>query len=133
MIKIFLCTGIVVALILCTAVWNMFAATFNWKLWLPIYRARGLIRVMARQRVPTADVISMQGATSISPRYLSFSIKTTTDRERDLLRNDPEIINDFRKALRVARYPEEAIELVKLGVESQETIDREHAGNWNEY
>ena len=72
---------------------SIFAAvirpTFEWRLWPAIWRARLNIKAVARKRVATAEVVSRQGATKISPGHLSFGIRTRTDRERDILCQDP--------------------------------------------
>ncbi|HET6157828.1 MAG TPA: hypothetical protein VFE34_05755 [Dongiaceae bacterium] len=69
------------------------------------------------------------GATDIDPRYLAMWIKTRTDRERDALRADPNLEAEFRDALSAAGYPAAAIPHVGFEFESQETVDRDHAGN----
>ncbi len=105
---------------------------YDWRLWPAIHRARREIRNIARQRIPNADAFSHQGATAISPGYLSFSIRTATDKERDLLCEDPEIYQQFCDALRRAGYPQDTVPVVHFGIESQETVDRDYGGSWSE-
>jgi hypothetical protein len=107
-------------------------STLDWRLWPAIRRARREIRNTARQRVPNAEVSIIQGATAISPGHLSFCIRTDTDKERDLLRQDPEIHKQFRNALVNAGYPTNTVPVVHLDIESQETVDREYGGSWHE-
>lgn len=111
---------------------SMCFGVYDWKLWLRIRRARREVTEVAHRRNSKTRVVSRQGATAISPRYLAFSILTDTDRERDLLRQDSEMYEELRGALEKAGYPQEAIPLVHFGIQSQETIDREYGGNWRE-
>ena len=111
---------------------GMIAPSLDWKRWPTIRRARKRIREVARQRCSTAKVFSHQGATKIDPRYLNFLITTDTDRERDLMRNDSQIYEQFCNALLNAGYPRQAIPSVHFSIESQETVDRDYGGRWNE-
>jgi hypothetical protein len=115
---------------------SIFAAvirpTFDWRLWPAIWRARLNIKAVARKRVATAEVVSRQGATKISPGHLSFGIRTRTDRERDILCQDPDIHKEFRDALVKAGYPAETHPVVHFGIQSQETVDRDYGCSWYE-
>jgi hypothetical protein len=104
--------------------------TFDWRLWPAIWRAKRNIKAVARKRVATAEVVSHQGATKISPGNLSFCIRTRTDRERDILCQDPDIHKEFRNALVKAGYPAETHPVVHFGIQSQETVDRDYGGSW---
>ncbi len=126
---------VVVALLLSSvmgAAIGVIALDIDWKRWPAIRRARRGIREIVRQRVPNAEVFSYQGATKINPGHLSFSIRTASDKERELLRQDPEIHTQFRNALVRAGYPTNTVPVVHFGIESQETVDREYGGNWDE-
>jgi|SRR5215469_8182605 len=107
-------------------------STFDWRLWPAIWRARRNIQAVARKRVATAEVVSRQGATKISPAYLNFDIRTQTDRERDILRQDPDVYKEFCDALVEAGYPAETHPVVHFGIQSQETVDRDYGGSWSE-
>ena len=107
-------------------------STYDWTLWPAIRRARWHIKVVARKRVATAEVVSQQGATKISPGYLSFGIRTQTDRERDILCQDPNIHKEFREALIKAGYPAQTHPVVHFGIQSQETVDRDYGGSWTQ-
>jgi hypothetical protein len=106
--------------------------TYDLKLWTATHRARREIRKIARQRVPNADVFSRQGATAVSAGHLSFGIRVETDRQRTVLCEDPEIHKLFRDALVKARYPTTNVPVVHFGIRSQETVDRDYGGSWDE-
>ena len=120
----------VIIVVLLVGIITISNSMYDWKLWPAIRRAREEVRKVARQRIPNPEVISKQGATRISPGYLSFCIKTQTDRERDVLVQDPQLITDFRNALAKAGYPVQTNPVVHLGVQSQETVDRDYGGSW---
>jgi hypothetical protein len=91
MVRLFvwLVTAVVIFLLLSFA--SMLTKTYDWRLWLAIRRARREIGAIARRRIRKASVFSHQGATAIDPAYLAFFVKTATDKDRDLLCQDPEI------------------------------------------
>jgi hypothetical protein len=101
----------------------------SWKLWLAVRRARREIERIARHHCPTAKAFSRQGAT---PRHLSFRIVTTTDKERDRMRAEPNLHQQFCNALVHAGYPSDAVPSVHFRIESQETVDRDYGGSWQE-
>ena|SRR5947209_4050237 len=96
---------------------------------LVVRRARHEIEEVARRYCPTAKVASFSGAT---PKRFSFRIAVPTDQVRDQMRNEPELYQQFCSALRRAGYPEDAVPFVHFRIESQETVDRDHAGSWAE-
>ena|SRR5579863_29993 len=106
--------------------------TYDLKLWPAIHRARREIRKIARQRVPNADVFSRLGATAVSPGHLTFSIRVETDKQRTVLCVDPDIHKQFRDALVKAGYPTTTVPVVHFGIQSQETVDRDYGGSWDE-
>jgi hypothetical protein len=95
----------------------------SWKLWLAVHRARREIERIARLRCPTARVLSRQGTT---PRHLSFRIATKTDKDRDRLRAEPNLHQQFCNALVHSAYPADAVTRVRFRIESQETVDRDY-------
>jgi len=111
---------------------QMFIKTRDLRLWPAIRRGRAEIKKIVKLRVNDADVLSFAGATAINPGHLSFLIKTKTDKERDALREDPKIYQQFRSALKKAGYPETTNPVVHIGIESQETVDRDYGGSWRE-
>jgi hypothetical protein len=87
---------------------------------------------VARQRVPNAGTFSLQGATAIDPGNVDFWITTATDKERDLLCQDPDIYKEFGNAILRAGFPQDAVSRVHFRIQSQETVDREYGGRWRE-
>jgi hypothetical protein len=132
MLALLVWPAVAVMVVLLLSFAKMLTDRYDWRLLPAIRRTKREIREIARQRIPEADVFSHQGATAISPGYLSFSIRTTTDKERDLLCQDPEIYQQFCNALRKAGYPQNTVPVVKFGIESQETVDRDYGGSWTE-
>lgn len=123
---------ITLALVLLLGVISLTRPVFDLKLWSPIRRATRQILEIARQHCTDARVFRKQGATKIDPRHLAFWIATATDNERDLLRHDPNLIQQFREVLVRVGYPPRAVPLVYFTIESQETVDRDYGGSWHE-
>ena len=119
-----------IALFLFLVVLIVINSTTGWKLWLIIRRAKREIRRLARQRCPEAGVFSF-GATKIHPRHLAIWIATQTDEHRDGLRRDQDFQKELRVVLLHAGYPPAAVPLVAFAFESQETVNRDFAGNWH--
>ena len=132
MVRMALALVVLVLFALLFSVARMFAKIYDWKLLPAIRRARRKVERAACRRVPNAEVSSSQGATSINPAHLAFCIRTSTDKERDLLRQDSTIYEEFRTALVKSGYPPDAISRVHFGIESQETVDRDFGGSWRE-
>lgn len=132
MMTLFIWLVAVVVVVLLLAFARSLTNTYDWRLLPAIRRAKQAMREIVRRRIPSADVFSHQGATAISPGNLSFSIRTATDKERDLLCGDPEIYQQLCDALRRAGYPQGTVPVVKFGIESQETVDRDYGGSWSE-
>ena len=110
----------------------LFAHSIDWKLWPAIRRTKRQVKEIVDQHVAGARVFSTQGATRIDPRYLTIWIATNTDDERNRLRKEPKLYEQFCEALVRAGYPKESIPIVGLVVESQETVDRDFGGRWTE-
>ncbi len=94
-----------------------------------IHRVRANVRAILSKDYPTATV-SSYGATEIDPRQFTVTIDVLTDRQRDEIRRDPLLRERFRQALVNADYPVAAIPRVGFDIQSQQTVDREHEGNW---
>lgn len=107
-------------------------AYYDWRLWPAVRRARREIGTIALRRVPHANVFSSMGPATSTHRNLWFLIRTHTDKERDTLRIDPDIYQQFTDALLRAGYPPNSVPLVHFGIESQETVDRDYGGSWRE-
>jgi hypothetical protein len=101
----------------------------SWKLWLAVRQARREVERIARHHCADAKAFRRQGAT---PRHLSFRIATTTDKERDRMRAEPNLHQQFCNALVRAGYPSDAVPNVKFRIESQETVGRDYGGSWQE-
>jgi hypothetical protein len=101
----------------------------GWSLYPTIIRSRRAIRKILKKRGFSFRVHSF-GATSIDPQYLCICINVDTDSERDSLRENTELIDQFREAMLRVGYPAESVPLVGFSFESQQTVDRDFAGNW---
>jgi hypothetical protein len=97
--------------------------------WLAARRARHEIEAMARHYCASAKVSYRRGAI---PWHLSFLIATSTDKERDALRSEPNLYQQFCDGLDHAGFPADAIPSVGFRIESQETVERDYGGNWQE-
>jgi hypothetical protein len=87
------------------------------------------IQAIARRRCPNAEVSSRRGATL---KHLSFRIAVNADKERDCMRGEPNLYQQFCDALIRVGYPSEAAPHVHFRIESQETVDRDYGGSWQE-
>jgi hypothetical protein len=132
MVKLLLWLVAAVLLVLSLGFVKMLTNIYNWRLWPAIRRARREVIKVARQRVPNAGAFSRQGATAINPGYVDFLDYDYTDKERDLLCQDPEIYSQFCNALLKTSYPQDAVSRVHFRIQSQETVDREYGGHWRE-
>jgi hypothetical protein len=119
-------------LLVCWVVVKFILDTYDVKLWPIIRRARREIGKIACERVPHAKVFSSQGPTAVNPGYLGFCIRVRTDKERDFLCEDPEIPKLFSAALAKAGYPTTTNPVVHFSIQSQETVDRDYGGSWDE-
>ena len=104
----------------------------NWRFWPTIRRAKRHLRATALQRCENVRVIVRQGPPDISARYIWFFIATNTDAEAHKLREDASFLPALRAGLLAAGFPADAVPYVHLLVESQETVDRDYNGDWNE-
>ncbi len=72
----------------------------------------------------------MIGASDIDPKHLAVWITTQTDRQRDALSADESLKARLREILAESSYPQKAIPQVGFAFESEETVQRDHGGNW---
>src|SRR5947209_17511268 len=82
---------------------------YDWHLRPVIRRSRRNVLEVVRRRYPDARIFTREGATRINPRHLPFWIGTSTDEQRNQLRQDPSLIFELREALIRAGYPANAV------------------------
>lgn len=70
------------------------------------------------------------GSYDIDPKYLVYWICVDSDEMKNKLKNDNALNKQLRYILIQNEYPTEAIELVHLGFESEETVKRDSNGDW---
>jgi hypothetical protein len=68
--------------------------------------------------------------TALEPTQKWFLIQTRTDAERDLLVGDEMLLNEFMEVFRSRGCPDALVRDLAFTFESQETVDRDYAGNW---
>lgn len=93
-------------------------------------KAEKLISRIAKGEVKEKHWVTHYGANDIHPKHLVFWICVQTDTERDRLKSDKSLMERLRQTLFEVNYPEEGRDLVFIGFESQETVDRESDGHW---
>ncbi|WP_160292173.1 hypothetical protein [Pedobacter lusitanus] len=77
--------------------------------------------------------IEWYGAYDIDPKHLVFWICIQSDEMKLNLKVNSELINKLRNILIKNNYPEQARQYVSIDFESQETVNRESAGNWYQH
>lgn len=85
-------------------------------------------RIAEKHGVPAS--VSWFGAYEIHPKYLVVLIRVETDRDKLKLNQDVAFRTALKSQLEVVSYPREGRDGVAFDVESQETVDREWAGDW---
>jgi hypothetical protein len=91
-------------------------------------RAKREFLNVIRKRIPSAKMFIV-GGTNAHPVVWTT---TPSDIERDQLREDESLRDRFRTLLLQAEYAAGDIPLVQFVYESQETVDREFKGSWNQ-
>jgi hypothetical protein len=74
--------------------------------------------------------VTHYGANEIHPKHLVYWIVVQSDREKERLQQDAVLMASLRALLDRHDYPAEGRTGVTIGFESQETVDRESAGNF---
>lgn len=92
-------------------------------------RAEVAIRAHVQTLYAGANAFTI-GAVEIDPKHLAVWITTLTDAQRDALSRDPGLKDHLRGLLAQASYPAASIPLVGFAFESEETVRRDHGGNW---
>ena len=95
-----------------------------------IHRIQRQIEDVASSKISERFWVTHYGAVDINPRSLVFWICVESDAEKHRLERDQIFLEELRNLLKLNQYPDEAIPYVFLGIESQETVDRESGGNW---
>lgn len=87
-------------------------------------QAEADLRALSRQHVNDCIV------TALEPTQTWFLIRTKTDAERDLLTGNQTLLTEFKEVFRVRGCSDALVATLMFTFESQETVDRQHAGNW---
>lgn len=94
-----------------------------------IKKCEKAIKELARGKYKCCNVFSF-GATDINPKHLAIWISTDTDTQRDALAKDDKFKKAVKSILKNNGYPEEAIPLIGIAFQSEETVKRDYGGNW---
>jgi len=74
--------------------------------------------------------IMRYGAYDIDPKYLVIWVCVVSDCMKHKLQSNNELKKSIDLIFKKHGYPEQAMSKVKVGFESQETVDRESEGDW---
>lgn len=74
--------------------------------------------------------IDWYGAYDIDPKHLVYWICVKSDKMKNKLAGNQELVMHLRALLEKHEYPAESQKFVHIGFESQETVDRKSKGNW---
>jgi hypothetical protein len=94
-----------------------------------VRRAEIAITSEVRRTIPGARVTSF-GAIDLYPSCLAFWICVATDAQRDSLLGDVAFSDRMRRIVADCGYPADSVDRVGFTSESDETVDRDWAGNW---
>ncbi len=72
------------------------------------------------------------GEYDIDARLLVMVVQTATDEEREKLKSRPQFIQALKELPAKHSWPDEACADVVFEIESQQTVDRDFAGNWQQ-
>ncbi len=75
-------------------------------------------------------MIWSSGAYYIDPKHLVFIIAVPTDKSKRELKLNNSFTASMKALLETYNWPLRARASVIFDIESQETVDREHNGNW---
>ena len=101
------------------------------KLWLKwkIWRIESALKAILKKD-NIKPIIWSFGAYYIDPKHMVFVVGVPTDEEKEQLKSDQKIKDEFKSLLETYNWPIGARDHVAFDIESQETIDRESNGNW---
>ncbi|RVU00046.1 hypothetical protein EOD41_13880 [Mucilaginibacter limnophilus] len=88
------------------------------------------IKQLVKQYCTENYWITHYGSFDIHPKHLVYWICVKSDKMKASLEQNTILNEQLRFVLRDNDYPEEGINHVHIGFESQETVDRESDGNW---
>jgi hypothetical protein len=111
--------GLIVGLIL---------RVLNSKLSRQLSQAKRELLNVVRKRIPSAKMFIVSSANAHPVLWTTTAI----DLERDQLREDESLRDRFRALLLQVEYAAGDVPLVQFVYESQETVDREFRGSWNQ-
>ena len=101
--------------------------------WIRTRRAKREIVRLLWQRLPNVRVISTPGGSLFNIERMSYVIATDTDSQAESLRQDyPNLYSQLCQAMIRVGYPEAAVAKMMFPIESQETVDREFGGSWQQ-
>lgn len=89
--------------------------------------AEAEIRSIAQQFVADCSVTAL----ALEPTQPWFLIRTRTDAERDLLTENQALLTEFEAVFRTRECPDEIVQCLTFTFQSQETVERDYAGNWH--
>ncbi|GAB2920735.1 hypothetical protein GCM10027093_69370 [Paraburkholderia jirisanensis] len=89
--------------------------------------AEAEIRSLARRYVADCAV----SALDLEPTRPWFLVETKTDVERDLLTGNEGLLKEFKAVFRARECPDEIVQGLTFTFQSQETVERDCAGNWH--
>jgi len=69
-------------------------------------------------------------ADDLNPGHCVFWVTLKADTEKEKVLNMNNLETEFLNILRSVGYPANAIQHVRIEIESQETVDRDYIGNW---
>ena len=74
--------------------------------------------------------VDWYGAYDINPKHLVYWICVQTDKMKNQLAANIQLMTSLRDVLARHQYPTESREFVHIGFESRQTVNRESQGNW---
>ena len=74
--------------------------------------------------------VDWYGAYDINPKHLVYWICVQSDKMKNKLAGNTELMAALGALLEKHEYPGESQKFVHIGFESQETVNRESKGNW---
>jgi hypothetical protein len=85
--------------------------------------------IVRRTGGATGTILAL-GAYDVDPRLLMFVVQVAKDADREKLKERPALAEALKELPKKHGWPADACGDVVFHIESQETVDREHEGNW---